>query len=153
MGITGPTPKPDEKRARRNAPTFETTELAAGDAKPPALPNRRSLHASTRRWWDTWVESPQAAHFLATDWQRLLKIAQLEEDFHRAESAKERSELLGRIDRLEARFGATPEDRLRLRMRQASSAKVEDRAEKRAAASKPSRGRRDPRLSLVEDGS
>lgn len=99
------------------------------------------------------MESPQAAHFLATDWQRLLKIAQLEEDFHRAESAKERSELLGRIDRLEARFGATPEDRLRLRMRQASSAKVEDRAEKRAAASKPSRGRRDPRLSLVEDGS
>lgn len=148
MGITGPAPKPADKRARRNAPTFESTELVGGKAKPPALPGRSKLSAPTRRWWDTWVRSPQAAQFLSTDWQRLLMLVPIVEDYFGGEFKH-----LAEIRQNEAKLGATPEDRLRLRWRMREAANEEERAEKKAAAAKPSRGRRDPRLSLVEDGS
>jgi len=140
--IPGRLPKPDEKRARRNAPTFETTELAGGKAKAPALPGRAKLSKPTRAWWDTWKASPQADQFLATDWQRLLMLVPMVESYFAGNLG-----LLAEIRLNEAKLGATPEDRLRLRWRMRSADQQVEREGKKAA--RPAK-RVDPRLKLVD---
>lgn len=140
----GPLPKADDKRERRNAPTFEATHLDAVPVKAPALPNRRKLSAPTRRWWDTWKSSPQAALFLSTDWQRLLLLVPMVEAYFGGDLSR-----LAEIRLNEAKLGATPEDRLRLRWRLREADKDAERAEPKAKT--PARRRRDPRLSLVQE--
>jgi hypothetical protein len=98
-----------------------------------------------------WAKSAQAAQFSPTDWDRLLKIALVVDDFYRCDDAKTRSELLVKIDRLEGKFGATPEDRLRLRWRFAQEG-TPDEGEKEPKGRRSSRGRKDPRLGLIEVG-
>lgn len=148
----GPTPKPDEKRQRRNEPTFATTELQAGaKVDAPALPNRTKFLSRTRSWYETWCASPQAAQFLGTDWERLQMLAYVVDDFFRASDAGQRQKLLAEIRSQEAKLGGTPEDRLRLRWRMAEGKREEERAEK-SSTKKATRKRTDPRLKLVEGG-
>jgi hypothetical protein len=145
MAGRGPAPKPDDKRARRNKPEIETTELAGDKGKRPALPGRRGLLPQTRRWWDTWAGSPQAEQFLATDWQRLIFLIPVVEAYFKGDLGS-----LTEIRLNEAKLGGTPEDRLRLRWRMRDADQEAERGEKKAA--KPKR-RGDPRLKLVEGGS
>jgi hypothetical protein len=77
---------------------------------PPLAGKRRWLKV-TRVWWEGWRHAPQAATFGATDWLFLLETAVLVESFHRGDSSLA-SEIRLRVSKL----GATPEDRLRLRM-------------------------------------
>lgn len=145
----GPTPKPDDKRERRNEPTFPAVELERGAAvAAPRLPNARKLLARTKRWYATWAASPQAAQFLGTDWERLQMLALVVDDFFRATEPAARQRLLAEIRSQEAKLGGTPEDRLRLRWRLAEGKRDEDRADK--AQAKKKRNRTDPRLKLVE---
>lgn len=65
----------------------------------------------TLAWWETWRRSPQAATFTATDWDFLVDTALLHARFW-AGDEKVAAELRLRV----AKFGATPEDRARLRM-------------------------------------
>jgi hypothetical protein len=148
----GPAPKPDDKRQRRNEPTFASTELDR-DAKvdAPALPNRSKFGARTKEWYDVWARSPQAAQFLGTDWQRLQMLAFVVDDFFKAADAAARQKLLAEIRSQEAKLGGTPEDRLRLRWRMAEGKDADERARKKAEKAKPAR-RTDPRLKLVEGG-
>ena len=141
----GPTPKPDSKRERTNAPTFPSTELRAGQVEAPDLPNRSELLPMTCLWWDTWAGSPQAEHFLATDWLRFLVLVDTVEAYFAGDLTK-----LTEIRLNEKEFGATPESRLRLRMKQASSDKADEGAEK--TAKKRTRRRADPRLKMIEGG-
>jgi len=62
-------------------------------------------------WWQHWRESPQAQTWLATDWSCLLDTALLHADFWLGDRSVEAGLRL-RV----AKFGATPEDRLRLRI-------------------------------------
>jgi len=55
-----------------------------------------------------------ASEYLETDVDGLGRLAVLVDDFHKAESAKERKELLQEIRLQEARFGLSPVDRARL---------------------------------------
>lgn len=67
--------------------------------------------ARTQEWWRMWAESPLAADFTSTDWSELLDTAVLHARFWRGD-VKLASELRLRV----AKFGATPEDRMRLRV-------------------------------------
>lgn len=142
MAGRGPTPKPPERRARRNAAP-ETVELEVGcAAEAPVLPDADGYREETRAWYRTWCEAPQGTQFLATDWQRLHMLAPLVDAFFdSSRGPRERKELLSEIRLNEQKLGATPEDRLRLRWNLRAPAADNER--------RPSRKRSDPRLKVV----
>jgi hypothetical protein len=59
-----------------------------------------------------WGSSPQAEHFMASDWDFLLDTALM----HTAMWAKQQWTLAAEVRLRVAKYGATPEDRARLRM-------------------------------------
>lgn len=111
-------PKDPAERRRRNAAP-EQVEIAPDEQlRGPnlpidVLPNREQWHPRTREWWRTWRTSPQAQTFTATDWDFLLDTALM----HHTMWSKGRWEFAGELRLRAAKFGATPEDRLRLRMK------------------------------------
>lgn len=108
----GPAPKDPEKRRRRNEDPIATTVLVDDDeVRGPDLPGGIEWPVVTLAWWETWRHSPQAASFTATDWDFLVDTALLHARFW-AGDEKVAGELRLRV----AKFGATPEDRARLRM-------------------------------------
>jgi hypothetical protein len=70
-----------------------------------------SWPARTLDWWAMWKASPQAEHFSSTDWDFLLDTAVVHARLWSGEMSAA-GELRLRV----AKFGATPEDRARLRM-------------------------------------
>lgn len=114
MAGRGPAPKDPEKRRRRNADPTPTTVLDADaeyQVEPPELPGEIDWPVVTLAWWATWTNSPQARTFTATDWDFLVDTALLHARFWKGDE-KVAGELRLRV----AKFGATPEDRARLRM-------------------------------------
>lgn len=112
MAGRGPAPKDPAKRRRRNADPVPATVVAAdGQVRGPELPGDVDWPERTRRWWKTWRTSPQAKTLTETDWDFLLDTALLHSRLWRGD-AKVSAELRLRV----AKFGATPEDRARLRM-------------------------------------
>ena len=146
MAGRGPAPKDPAKRARRNADPVAPTNLESpAKVKPPALPARfpiaaaggkvvsAPVPAATKRWWETWKAAPQAATFTATDWSFLLDTALLHARYWTGDGSVA-AELRLRV----AKFGATVEDRARLRM---TVAPVEGEAGKPATPAKGSGAR------------
>lgn len=121
MAGHGPPRKPAGERARRNAdPAAEVTVTPDDELRGPDLPDDLWDHAldqrlrwpsMTQRWWLNWRRSPQAQAFTSTDWDFLVETALLHSRFVNGDAGVA-SELRLRV----AKFGATPEDRLRLRM-------------------------------------
>lgn len=112
MAGRGPAPKPDGERRRRNKPAVPTTVVAGdGQVRGPDLPDLIDWPAPTRTWWETWRQSPQSVSFTDTDWSFLLDTALLHARLWAGDSGAA-AELRLRV----AKFGATPEDRARLRM-------------------------------------
>ena len=112
MAGRGPAAKPTLSRpndqARRDA---ETTKLAAdGALRGPDLPEG-DWHERTVAWWETWRRSAQAKTFLPTDWDVLAETALMHTRLWNGEVSVA-PELRLRV----AKFGATVEDRLRLKM-------------------------------------
>jgi hypothetical protein len=105
--------------------------------------DNESWHQRTVAWWDTWRRSAQARTFVGTDWDFLIDTALM----HHTMWSKGRWEFAAELRLRAAKFGATPEDRARL--------KIEVMEPKQApAAPKPdadSRGRRDRLLRAVGD--
>ena len=94
---------------------------ADGELHGPDLPEAIKWPAPTKSWWDNWRRSPQALLLTQTDWDFLLDTALLHARFWEGDAAVA-AELRLRV----AKFGATPEDRARLRLQiQAPEAKVE----------------------------
>lgn len=69
-------------------------------------------HDVTVQWWTHWRESPQAALFTPTDWDYLLDTALM----HHKMWANGRWDFASEVRLRVAKFGATPEDRLRLKL-------------------------------------
>lgn len=112
MAGRGPAPKDPSQRRRRNADPVPTVVVAAdGEVRGPELPAGYDWPLATREWWETWRSSPQAQTFTDTDWGFLLDTALLHAELW-AGNAAVASELRLRV----AKFGATPEDRARLRL-------------------------------------
>jgi hypothetical protein len=111
-------PKDPATRRRRNADTVPTTAVSADDSlRGPdlplgVLPDGEDWHPRTKAWWWTWRRSPQAQTFTATDWDFLIDTALM----HHTMWLKGRWEFASELRLRAAKFGATPEDRARLRM-------------------------------------
>ncbi|EME14798.1 hypothetical protein G419_25267 [Rhodococcus triatomae BKS 15-14] len=76
-------------------------------------------------WWSMWAESPLAVEFTANDWSELLDTAVLHAALWSGDH-KVAAELRLRV----AKFGATPEDRARLRITFAAADEAYDKREK-----------------------
>lgn len=116
MAGKGPPPKDPDKRARRNAEPVPTRRLKFVKAKQPALPAKmpdgQAWPQRTRTWWARWGRAPQADRFTALEWDYLLDTAVLHGRLWRGETSVA-AELRLRL----AKFGATPDDQQRLRLR------------------------------------
>lgn len=97
-----------------------------GKVRGPDLPDAYDWPAQTRSWWQNWRTSAQAVRMTDTDWDFMLDTAMLHAELWSGNGAVA-SELRLRV----AKFGATLEDRARLRM-----AIVAPEAKKKPAAKK-----------------
>ncbi len=122
MAGRGPAPSGNRSRERDNQ---ETTKLVAdgkkrGMALPPLYRADRSgkqvrvkWHPRTVAWWNHWRESPQAIRMMTgPDWDFLLDTALM----HHAMWTDGKWELAAEVRLRVQKFGATPEDRSRLRV-------------------------------------
>lgn len=146
MAGRGPAPKDPNRRARTNSDPIPLRVITADPTEQPDLPTFEVEHdgeltefvwpARTREWWQMWKDSPLSAEFTATDWSELLDAAVLHARYWRGD-VKLAAELRLRV----AKFGATPEDRARLRI---TFAQADEAEEKRTPAGGASRQRRGP---------
>ena len=115
----GPIPLPDHERQRRND-SSRFRPLGQGVKAPPAR-GYQNWPAAARHWWRAVKQSRAAAGYDATDWQMVLRAAQLLAD---AENLRIRGEhgsarlLMSEVRQLE--------DRLLLSVRARRSARISD---------------------------
>ncbi|MGY1439523.1 phage terminase small subunit [Streptomyces reniochalinae] len=131
MAGRGPQPKNPNRRARSNKDPVDQTVLRFEYAEPPELPPLRlrvegelvevPWPERTLAWWEMWKASPQAEHFSSTDWDFLLDTALIHARLWSGEVSAA-PELRLRV----AKFGATPEDRARLRMQFAQADEADE---------------------------
>lgn len=121
MAGRGPAPKENKLGRYQSELDKPEVELEVGSFEAPTLPGYREYPAKVKRWWDTWVASPQANTFTATDWQRLLMLAPMVDAYYNlaGEPRAIRSALLAltEIRQNESLLGATHLDRLRGRIK------------------------------------
>lgn len=140
MAGRGPAPKDPSKRARRNKPA----DVRVIHAEPVAQPDLPTFEveedgelvefvwpARTQDWWQMWADSPLSAEFTSTDWSELLDTALLHARFWRGDKTVA-PELRLRV----AKFGATPEDRARLRITFAQADEADEKRGTRQSSSK-----------------
>ena len=145
MAGRGPAPKDPSRRARTNADPIPLRVIRADPVEQPELPTlwieqdgelvSISWPARTQQWWRMWGESPLSAEFTATDWSELLDTARIHALFWMGKTSVA-SELRLRV----AKFGATPEDRARLRITFAAADEAEGKRERRVPSSRERRG-------------
>jgi hypothetical protein len=122
MAGRGPAPKPADKRHRRNS-SGSTSLTPDGVLRGTPLPRSGysvridgekldfSWPEQTKSWWLNWRRSAMAQTFTPADWDFLLETAVLHALFWDGDRTVA-SELRLRV----AKFGATPEDRMRLKL-------------------------------------
>jgi hypothetical protein len=141
MAGRGPTPKPRGRRARANKDPVPLRVVTVEPIKQPPLPQfyldrkRFIWPAHTRVWWAMWGASPLAAEFTATDWSELLDTAFLHAQYWRGDL-----KLAGELRLRVAKFGATPEDRARLRITFAQADVAEHDVAAKTASTRERRG-------------
>jgi hypothetical protein len=111
MAGRGPAPKDPAARRRRNATGEQTKVAADGETRGPALPETHDWPPATLAWWETWRSSAQAKTFTDTDWSFLLDTAVLHAEFWLGDRS-----VAAELRLRAAKFGATPEDRARLKL-------------------------------------
>lgn len=145
MAGRGPAPKDPAKRARRNADVVALRVVEATPVPQPDLPEfdvERTVDgeavmvpfvwpAATRGWWSMLEHHPLAPEFTDLDWSYLLDTARLHADFWLG-ATKHAGELRLR----EAKYGFTPEDRLRLRLQFAQTTTAEAEVERKTAGAR-----------------
>lgn len=137
MAGRGPAPKDPNRRARTNKDPVPLRVIHAEPVQQPELPDFEIevdgelvefvWPQRTREWWRMWAESPLSNDFTQTDWSELLDTAILHARLWKGDH-KVAPELRLRV----AKFGATPEDRARLRI---TFAQADEAEEKRHAPS------------------
>lgn len=121
MAGTGRAPSGKRGRARDN----DVRDIVKSDGKMGGfdLPNdvlpldkngvREEWSSATVRWWENWRRSPQGVKMMtAPDWDFLLDTALIHHNMWR----NGRWEFASEVRLRAAKFGATPEDRARLKM-------------------------------------
>jgi hypothetical protein len=110
MAGRGPAPKDPRRRARSDQSAVTVIRFEA--SPQPSLPDGVDWPDQTRAWWQMWADSPLSETFMESDWSFLLDTALL----HAAVWGDGERKLLAELRLRVAKFGATPEDRARLRM-------------------------------------
>ncbi|DAZ90237.1 MULTISPECIES: phage terminase small subunit [Mycobacteroides] len=140
MAGIGPRPKDPDRLAGHGARRGRDNVMRIIPAKPveqPPLPQfdlevsvegeivaqRFKWPARTVEWWQMWKESPLSKEFTSTDWSELLDTAVLHARYWTGD-VKVAAELRLRV----AKFGATPEDRARLRIQFAAANEADKKA-------------------------
>jgi len=145
MAGRGPAPKDPKRRARTNKEVAQLRVLTITPDRQPALPERFKTWtvdgetvtkevgwpAGTEQWWQMWDRSPLANDFTETDWSELSIAA-----FLHAEFMEGNYKLAGELRLRTAKFGATPEDRMRLRITFAQAVEAGDKLERRVQSSR-----------------
>lgn len=111
MAGRGPAPKDPSQRRRQNKPEQFDVITPDGKVHGPDLPDTHDWPEATLAWWKTWRTSAMAPKFTDTDWSFLLDTAVLHADFWLGNRA-----LAGELRLRVAKFGATVEDRARLKV-------------------------------------
>lgn len=137
--ITGPMPKDPEDRNNRNPKLISEKDrifLEEHDGLVgPNLP-RGAWCNRTKAWWNTWRASPQAKLLTPTDWESMFEAALIHNEVWKPRPEGKQLghvnmvNLLGELRRKVAAFGATHEDRVKLRI-SIKSPLEEDNTEKR----------------------
>lgn len=130
MAGRGPAPKNPARRARTNSDPMGLRIIVAAPTDQPELPTLLIRDDGdmvsvdwpdvTRDWWRMWAESPLSSEFTATDWSELRDTARLHALYWLGD-VRVAPELRLRV----AKFGATPEDRARLRIQFAAADEAE----------------------------
>lgn len=137
----------DQRRDEERTTTVVTDGALRGPDLPPMTFYSKALDESvpwpdaTLAWWETWRRSAQAQTFTDTDWSFLLDTAVMHAEFWLGDR-QVAAELRLRV----AKFGATPEDRARLRMAVGEPVPKPDAPKKNP---KSAASRRDRLLSVV----
>jgi hypothetical protein len=105
--------------------------IQAEPSDQPALPDGFDWHPQTREWWAMWGRSPLSADYTENDWRELMDTALVHSALWNGDS-RAAAELRIRV----AKFGATPEDRARLRITFAQA----DEADSKRPKVQPSAG-------------
>lgn len=154
MAGRGPAPKDPNRRARRNKDPIALRVIVAPPVEQPELPtfmvesdgelSEFVWPAVTQEWWRMWGDSPLSTEFTASDWSFLVDTARVHAAFWLGNQSAA-VELRLRV----AKFGATPEDRARLRI---TFAQADDADDRRSATvrSSSARDRRGPLTALPE---
>jgi hypothetical protein len=141
MAGRGPAPKPEDQRARGKRSNPQGLRvIQAEPTDQPELPtlfvrdsegevNPVSWPAVTVGWWEMWARSPLSAEFTDTDWSELRDTARLHALFWMGDKA-----VAGELRLRVAKFGATPEDRARLRITFAAADEAEDKPHRTGSA-------------------
>lgn len=113
--------KDDEDRVRRNAPVYDKIQAKwDGITRGPELPDDQNWCERTRSWWRTWRTSPQSMVMTPTDWELMLETALLVDMLwsprRSNQGAVSVTQLASEIRRRVAAYGASFEDRMKLRM-------------------------------------
>lgn len=151
--MAGKGPAPKGNAVRRNAKVIALRVIEADPAEQPELPEfnikitvkgevyekRFDWPDQTRDWWTMWRESPLAKEFTMNDWSELLDTALLHAALWNGDLSVS-NELRLRV----AKFGATPEDRARLRIQFANAGTAEAKEQQTASRGSSARKRRGP---------
>lgn len=131
MAGRGPAPKGRNSRDR-DTPAFAQLEADGqlyGDPLPEGvLPDDEEWHPQTVKWWDSLRRFPLLADEPDIGWQFLIDTALM----HHTMWTKGRWEFASELRLRVAKYGATPEDRMRLKIKvttppsQAAAAKSDD---------------------------
>jgi len=128
----GPLPKSADRRVRTNRDPIGTRIIEAPPAAKQRLPrdllaDEEEWHPATIRWWNRWGKSPLSDTWTLVDWSELEACALLHHEFVKRRTFALAAEIRLRMQK----FGATPEDRARLRV---VFADADERDAKRPAA-------------------
>ena len=135
-------PKDPKTRQRRNrsAPSADLPPDGSTRPRGPYLDRKRKWHPMTRAWWLDVRRSSMASEFVAVDWQGLIMLAELVEQFWAMPSRDLASEI-----RLQRQcFGLTPIDRRRLQWEIGRGEEADQKRKRR----KPPTPADDPRANL-----
>lgn len=110
---------PKENPARNNKHAVITLPRRTdNELIGPDLPKDKPWHPETREWWDTWRRHPIAPMLEETDWNTLKRTAILHSEFWFGTlPPTQQVSFAAEIRRVETMYGATVEDRLKLRMK------------------------------------
>lgn len=135
MAGKGAMPKPADRlaghgaaKSRNNQMTVIISDPVPQPPLPESMPGGEPWPAETLRWWDMWGSDPISDEFRATDWSELMDTALIHGKFWSGETR-----LAGELRLRAQRFGATAEDRARLRIQYAAA----DVADEKRRTSRP----------------